>query len=187
MKIYVGGINAVGKSSIAKEAADRLGYRYVHATTGLLEHLGFGKDYEKLRALTQQERDAAYREFIESLFKNEEDSFLLDGHYLGLVRGEIDCITDDWIKNFDMFVLIHAPIEDVWKRLVADSATRDRALFADGLFSEENKIFLKDYQDQTEKEFEKLMGLYEKNGVKILNEEGKKDGAVDVLVGFVRT
>ena len=33
MRIYVGGVNAVGKSTLLKKVSERLGYEYVHVTS----------------------------------------------------------------------------------------------------------------------------------------------------------
>lgn len=187
MKIYVGGINAVGKSTLLKEAAERLGYRYIHATTGLLDSLGFGKDYEKLRALTQRERDIKLGEYIRDLLHDRGSRFLLDGHYLGLVRGEVNRLTDSWLKDFDMLVLVSAPLGDIWRRIESDSKTRDRALFPADISEEEKKEMLLRYQKQTAEEFGRLAKLYEKPHVEILNEENRLKESVQRLVSFIET
>lgn len=36
MKIYVGGINAVGKGTLLKQVSQKTEYECVHATTGLI-------------------------------------------------------------------------------------------------------------------------------------------------------
>jgi adenylate kinase len=186
MKIYAGGVNAVGKSTLLKEAAKKLDYEYVHGTTGLLNFLGFDKDYEKLRALKQEERDIKYRKYIENLLESGGQNFLLDAHYLGLVRGKVDRVTDSWLKDFDAFVLISASLEDVWKRIESDSKTRDRALFPADMPEAEMKHLLSEYQKQTSDEFKRLAELYKKPFVEILNEENKLGAGVQQLISFVQ-
>jgi adenylate kinase len=186
MKIYVGGVNAVGKSTLLKETAGKLGYQYIHATTGLLDSLGFEKDYEKLRALTQEERDMKYREYIETLLGNKDQNFLLDAHYLGLVRGKVDRVTDSWLKDFDMFVLVSAPLDDIWGRIKKDSM-RDRALFPAGASEVEMKNMLSQYQKQMSEEFERLAKSYGKPHVEIANEENKLEASIRQLTSFIDT
>lgn len=185
MRIYVGGVNAVGKSSLLKETAKKIGYEYIHATSGLLNHLGFEKDYEKLRALKQEERDIKYREYIEDLLSNKDRNFLLDAHYLGLVRGKVDQVTSSWLQNFDTFILISAPLNDVWNRILLDSKIRDRALFPAGSSEQEMRAILAKYQKQTSKEFKRLGKFYKKPHVEILNKENKLKEGIDQLISFI--
>lgn len=174
----------MGKSSLLKEAASKLGYEYIHATSGLLQHLGFGKDYEKLRALSQKERDVRYVEYIEAIVSSEKD-FLLDAHYLGLVRGKVDKVSGPWLEKFDVCVLVSAPLDDVWNRILADSRVRDRALFSAGMSEIEMKKMLAAYQLQTKDEFDRLVSTYKKPNIEIYNEQGKMDEAVARLTDFV--
>lgn len=185
MKIYVGGVNAVGKSTLLKRVAEQIGYQYIHATTGLLESLGFEKDYEKLRALKQEERDVKYREYIESLLNNKNQNFLLDAHYLGLVRGKVDRVTGSWLKYFDLFVLVSAPVDDVWRRIENDSKLRDRALFPVGISEVQMKDMLSNYQQQTFEEFKRLAKLYNKPCMEIVNEENMLEVSVRRLISFI--
>lgn len=74
----------------------------------------------------------------------------MDGHYLALVRGKIDKVTDNWIKNFDVFVLVSAPLEDVWNRISNDSNLRDRALFPLNTFDKEKLKIIDDHQKTTQ-------------------------------------
>ena len=188
MKIYIGGLNAVGKSTLLKKAADQLGFTYVHATSGLLNHLGFGKDYEKLRALSQHERDIALAQYIESLFteNNRGKSILVDGHYLSLVRGKIDQVTGPWIGKFDALALISAPIEDIWRRIEADASMRDRALFPPDTNTSEQKEILANYDVQMHKEFDQLANTYSKPRIEITNHEGKLEDAIEKFVIHIR-
>ncbi|MEX0919203.1 MAG: AAA family ATPase [Parcubacteria group bacterium] len=184
MRIYVGGVNAVGKSTLLKEVAQKIAYAYVHATTGLLQHLGFDGDYEKLRELKQEERNVEYRKYVEKLLRSKND-FLLDAHYLGLVRGKVDRVTDSWLKNFDALILISAPFDDVWNRILADSKVRDRALFPSESSDAEKKDTLAKYQILMQNEFQRLANLYKKPYIEILNNENMMDTAVEELTSFI--
>jgi adenylate kinase family enzyme len=186
MKIYVGGVNAVGKSTLLKKVCEGADYEYIHATTGLLQHLGFGNDYERLRALTQEERDVKYGEYIQSLLKDEKHhDFLLDAHYLGLVRGKIDQVTRSWLRDFDTFVLISSPIDDIWERIIKDSKVRDRALFPSEMSESDRKKMLAVYQKQTVEEFRRLSDLYKKPNFEIVNRKGLLEQALAEFSDFL--
>jgi hypothetical protein len=139
-------------------------------------------DYEKLRALTKEERDAALGVYVESLL-SIGDSFLLDGHYLGLVRGEVNRITGSWIIGFDRLILVSASTDDVWNRINNDE--RDRSLFPKNLSETEIKEMLKMYQYDTGNEFRRLGELYDKKGFEVLNSENNLDEAVKNLVEYI--
>ena len=190
MNIYVGGVNAVGKSTLLKKAAEELGCEYIHMTSGLLQYLGFGNDYEKLRALTQLERDTKLGEYVQTLFNRQDQqpraNMLFDSHYLALVRGKVDRVTGPWSEYFDAFVLLSAPLDNVWERLDEDSKTRDRGLFPIDITSEvERKNIIESYQKQILEEFERLVKMYGKPSVVIENKKGLLSEAVEELVVFL--
>ncbi len=185
MKIYVGGVNGVGKTTITQEAAKILGMECIRGSYALMEYLGFGHDYTKLRALTQKQRDIANRECSEFLL-NSKDNFIMDGHYLGLVHGKVDRVTDSWINGYDALILIEAPFEDVWDRIAADEKTRDRALFPTSHDEDNKKTMLKNYIDQTREEFTRIAELYKKPHIIIQNDHGKQNVAIQAFVDFVR-
>jgi adenylate kinase len=185
MKVFVGGINGVGKTSVVKAAARELGYEYIHGTSLLMNYLGFDSDYEQLRALKQEERDIALGKCMEELLASK-DKVIADSHYMGLVRGKVDQVTDAWISGFDAFVLISAPFEDVWSRIEADSKHRDRALFPQGNSTEENKRMLYNYMTRTRDEFLALSLKYHKPHIEISNRKDEQKLALGDLVRFVQ-
>lgn len=186
MKVYVGGVNGVGKSTLLRAAAERLGCDYIHATTYLLDHLGFGSDYEKLRALPPHIVDEQYALCIEKLFnRHAQKFFLLDAHYLVLVRGTIYPQTASWINRFDALALITAPLEDLWKRITGDTSMRDRALFHAHASEQEKKELLKLYLKQTEEEFLRLAAFYSMPHFKMVNAKDSLQSAINNFVSHI--
>lgn len=187
MKIYIGGVNAVGKSTIAKEVAKELGIDYFHVTTSFLNYLGFNGDYEKLRALTQEQRNQKLDDFFE-VFKKEigDKSFIFDSHYLNIVRGEVNNVSRPWIRDFDVLVLISAPTDDVWNRIKKDSLSRDRALFPKNIQDDDSKKVLTQYILDTRKEFNSLATNLGKPNLEVLNIDGKKEETVFQLINFIK-
>lgn len=186
MKIFVGGINGVGKTSVVKAAAGALGYEYIHGSSLLMKYLGFDSDYEKLRALKQEERDIALGTCMQEMLLSK-DNVIADSHYMGLVRGKVDQVTGEWIAGFDAFILISASFEDVWSRIEADSKDRDRALFPLGNSAEENKRMLYNYMIRTQEEFLSLSRKYHKPHIEIPNQHNMSQKTVEALVEFVGT
>ena len=167
MRIFVGGVNASGKSTILKKVSDMNGYQTLHGAGLLMEQLNCSADYEKLRAFSAEEKDVAYTTVVEKICK-EKDSFLLDSHYLTLIRGKVTNMTTDRLKNFDALVLISTPIEVLWKRIQNDP--RERALFPENSSAEDAKKLLANYQVQTLEEFKRAVKEYDLTGIHIQND-----------------
>jgi adenylate kinase len=184
MKIYVGGVNASGKSTLLEEVSKISNYDHIRGSAGLLNHLGFNGDYEKLRALSDEESKAAYRQYLQELLEME-NNFLLDAHYLSLVRGDVRTGTNDLIEKFDAFILISAPLETVWHRISTDSSKRDRAMFPSEMNTVEMKKMLAEYQQQTKDEFLRLAKLYKKPYLEVVNEQDHLDNAAVTLLEFI--
>lgn len=186
MNIYTGGVNAVGKSSLLKKVAEQTNYTYIHATSHLMKSFGFDSDYEKLRSLTQDQRDEHLAKCMTDLVQNNpEENFLVDGHYLALVKGTTNKVTGNWIKNFDALVLVTADTQDVWERIIKDSPERDRALFPDN-FTESQKIeMLKKFQQDSFDEFKSISKTFNIPSIEIKNKKDLQEEAVQNLILFL--
>lgn len=148
MKYFVGGINGVGKSHFLRTLKDvKPDYELIDGSKEFIKWLGFDNDYERLRRLIPEIREAKYAEFInQTLNKSEAETLVYMGHYIVLVRGEIIHVVRDWLARFDGIVLMTTSPEIILQRIAADAHDRDRALFKEGA-SEESKIkILKNYQ-----------------------------------------
>ncbi len=187
MNIYTGGVNAVGKSSLLKKVAEQTNYIYIHATSYLMKSFGFDSDYEKLRSLTQSQRDEHLTKCMQKLLEeNKNGNLLVDGHFLALVKGTTNKVTNDWIKNFDALVLVTSNTEDVWERIQKDSPTRDRALFPEN-FTEDKKVkMLQKFQNDSEEEFLNIIKEFNLNSIKIENKKDLQDVAVKKLCDFIK-
>ena len=186
MKVFVGGINGVGKTTTLNMVATSLGMKHIKGSSLMMEYIGFPGDYEKLRSLSKEQQDKLWSECAEALLSgNFGDSFLLDAHYLSLNRGKINATVGDWINNFDAIILLSAPIESIWQRITADKEKRDRALFPEGISEETMKELLREHEKVTQTEFEKILKASKKPGIEIINEDGKQDTTVDKLVEFI--
>lgn len=183
MKIFVGGVNASGKSSLLHRVSESSKYPLIHAAGVLMDYLKCSHDYETLRGFSQEERNVALDAVMRKLCLNES-SFLVDGHYLTLVRGKTTKVTGPWLQEFDGLILISASLDTVWKRIRID-AERDRALFSkESSESEARKIFSV-YLDETEKEFFFLKNKYGLPGIHVLNDEIGFDNATMLVQKFI--
>jgi broad-specificity NMP kinase len=145
MKILFGGVNGSGKSTLLELVSKALGYPVIYVSGEFMHHMGYGTDYERLRAIPNSVRDEKLSQFMKELL-HVEGNALFDSHYLNLVRGNISDVTGDWIKDVDALVLVSAPIEIVWQRITLDSGWRDRALFPKDTEEKRAKEMLVDYQ-----------------------------------------
>ncbi len=186
MKVYVGGINGVGKTTLLKEAAKRLGFEYISTSRLMMEKIGRPSDYEYLRAIPGDEQMEIREEMFNGLASVKDRDLIVDSHYLNLIRGKVNVITRDAIKKFDALVLISSPIEQVWTRIYKDEINRDRALFPEGLSEEESFQMLVKYQEETKQEFQRLSKLHQKKSIEIVNLDGELESSITQLVDFLK-
>ena len=187
MKVFAGGINGVGKSTVLRRTAEVMDIEYVSGSTALLSHLGFPGDYEKLRALSSDEQDREWAACVEKLLATGR-SFLLDAHYLSLVRGKVTHQGGkEWLRRFDVAAIIMAPVGEILERISADERVRDRALFPEGL-SESGKLdMLIKYQEATYTDFRTLAWKYDLYSIEIFNGAGDLEKTVSKLVDWLST
>lgn len=160
MKYFVGGINGAGKSHFITNLKDvRPEYVTVDGSKEFMKWLGFGQDYEKLRNLMPEIRDAKLAEFIsQTLNKSEAETLIYVGHFIVLVRGEVIDVTRDWMSRFDGVVLIKAKPEVILQRISQDD--RNRALFKEGTSDEKALKILKNYSLKENVAFLELTDKY---------------------------
>ena len=127
MKIYVGGVNGVGKTTVLEALFKETGFPVKHATQEFLKFLGIPGDYNELRKLDDEYRKLQLNQFMSEIAASRK-SFILDSHYLIMVDGVIKSVIDEWIKQYDLLIYLTAPAEVILERLNSDN--RDRALFS---------------------------------------------------------
>lgn len=185
MRIFLGGVNGSGKTTLLnkiKEARPEI--EVIKGSQLLMDFLGISGDYEALRALPHDYGMERLEELMNSLTA-EKTSFILDSHYLNLVRGQIKSVTGPFIKNFNALFLLRARPEIIMERISADGHLRDRALFPDNINDEEKICMLSSYMKQYEEELRKVSHEYSLNSCIIDTDEKNPDQVRDEFLSFV--
>jgi hypothetical protein len=190
MNYYVGGANAAGKSSVLRHAAQLdPNIEIIHGTRLLMRELGIEhSDYEAIRALPQLQLREVYGQAVRTLLAEPTPKHrIFDSHYLNIRRGQVHSITGgaEWVDLFDGLVLIYADIDASWQRIMADHATRDRALFPAGLAEHEARAMYAQYIADTVAEFEKLAALYDLPHLIIDNSHQTTEASARQLLEFI--
>jgi len=184
MKIYVGGVNASGKTTLLKNVSELTRYPVLHGASLLMEYLGCPNDYDRLRQFTDSEKDIAMCAVNTEIAKRKENC-LLDSHYLMLIKGEISALPLEWFRGFDLFVLISTPTDVLWSRISADEGSRDRQLFREGSKEEERKQLLESFGLRTEHEFDRVRNVYGVPGLHIRNNGKDVNSATQEIVNHI--
>ena len=172
MRYFIGGINGVGKSHFITNLKDvRPEYATIDGSREFMKWLGFGNDYEKLRNLMPDIRDARMADFInKTVNENQAETLIYVGHFIVLVRGQIIHVVRDWLSRFDGVVLMKAKPAIIIQRISKDD--RDRALFPEGTTDQEALKILKDYSLKENVAFLDLADRYGIPSLILDNSEG---------------
>lgn len=115
MKIFLGGINGAGKTTILHRV-ELLSpnIKIAHGSREYMRFLGLKPNsYDRLRALPEAEHKVMLSNFITSSLQtvSSSETFIFDGHFVVFDQGESPIIKiSDWIKKFDVMVLVEAEI-----------------------------------------------------------------------------
>ncbi|MFM2339509.1 MAG: hypothetical protein RLZZ360_145 [Candidatus Parcubacteria bacterium] len=182
MRIYVGGVNGCGKTTVLRELSEITKLHYVHATTDFMDFLDISNDYAELRQISTNIRDKKFKQYVSDLISNQ-DNFLLDSHYTNLVNGERNQIISDWIKAFDAVILITAPADQLLNRI--ESGEKDRALFLESNSTEQKLVVLQDYQNWENNLFHQYVRKHKLTSIIINNGDGLLKNSISVLKNFL--
>lgn len=139
-KIFVGGINGCGKSTILDNLYKiKKDVEVVHGSKHFMKWLGIKNgDYKKLESLSTSFKNREINKMIRSLFKNPPSKakwIFLDAHYLRIHNGKITKAVGDWISLFDgLFVFVARP-EEILRRIDTDIVRKNRSksMFSENL------------------------------------------------------
>jgi|SRR3989344_1969716 len=175
MKYFLGGFNACGKTALIKNIQFCMPtWQIIKGSEALMNAFGIPGDYEKLRKIPQDEKIQKLGEIINS-YLYSDGNFILDSHYVNLIRGTREPNTGPWIANFDALLLIDVSPETVLSRMEADAHFRDRALFPTDMPEKDRFSVLSDYISEYKDEFSKLGFLHDLHGEVIDGNQSKRD------------
>lgn len=185
MRIYVGGVNGVGKSTLlASVLAKRPDWKTVHMTGALMDWLGFGRDYARLRALPSEVRDRELAACIERMMQAPVDvPCFYDSHYLNMKEGKVDQIVGPWLSMFDGSLLISCPTSLLFERLQQDVKVRERGLFPQEMDSAASQELLERYAQKTREIFVELAKTQNLPAQEIVNTNIEE--ATEQIISFV--
>lgn len=127
---FIGGINGVGKTSITNFLAEESSeIKVLSGTEELMKRLGIKVgDYEKLRMVTEKEKDEAFADFFFDLKKSyqENDVVLVTGHYVKTLNGRITPSFGPWYGLCDAAILVVSEPKVILERILRDESEGSR-------------------------------------------------------------
>lgn len=160
MKYFLGGFNGCGKTTLVKNIGHAFpSFRVLRGSVALMDAFHIPGDYEALRAIPQTEKIAKLGGFLQPLL-NSPGNFILDSHYVNIIRGNLEKNTGGWIEDFDALLFIAVSPETVLKRIQKDQYHRDRALFPPHAKEKDYLEILRMYIHEYEEYFQRLVSAY---------------------------
>ncbi|HJP96537.1 MAG TPA: ATP-binding protein [Candidatus Saccharimonadales bacterium] len=131
MKIFLGGINGVGKTTVLRQLGLRLPHiKIILGSKSYMHFLGLvPNDYEGLRSLPEKEHQVKLRKFIKKHIRgaSKQQTFIFDGHFVVFDQGSAPITkVADWIKDFDLMILLEASPSDIYNRVFYDQKNNIR-------------------------------------------------------------
>lgn len=189
-KVYfVGGINAVGKTTLMNEIEATLSdFEVVRGSKLFMEWLGLRPgDYDSLRKLTDDykdvELDKMMRWLVEQKPKNGKH-IIIDAHYLNIKPDSVVDATGDWISLMDALFVVTAPNDEILKRIEEDEKQtgRSRPIFPESSTIKERLDKIGYFQDKTLLLAKSLSEKFNIPVVEIHNRNGKLANAIDEFI-----
>jgi hypothetical protein len=185
---FMGGVNASGKSTLAREVSlVRPEFEVIHTGTAIMDRLGIVPgDVDALRALPaeykRRENEAMLSDLTRRLLGK---SALYDSHYLNMIEGRVTpLITGTWLANLDSLLLVETCPEVLYERIVRDTPIKNRKLFAHDTAPAQALDILDDYTKQTREECEQLAKTFDLPTLVVQNDSEQLDGVVEQFLEF---
>lgn len=125
--IYIGGVNGVGKTSIAQAFARQESIRMLNGSTELMKYLGIPGNYDQLRRLPESVKEQALTTLFEDLaLTNSEAPTVITGHYVKVLCGTVNPTYGPWYKHCSLLVLVISPPHSILRRIARDEITGAR-------------------------------------------------------------
>ena len=125
-KLFLGGINGVGKTTLASLVQElRPLWQVVHVSKEYMKFLNLPEGaYDQLRSLPESSHRASLRQLVNNLLVAHADTpvVILDAHYVVFDQAEYPILkVGEWIKEFDGLILVEAKAEDIDQRVHHDT------------------------------------------------------------------
>ncbi len=118
-KIYVGGVQGVGKGAVI-ENCQLGGFKVLNFAEAMRQELRKEYNHDEMLTKLSQSKRSELRNTVFEALKTDEDSLIVDGHYALPIKNEDSKILDfeegipqEYRSVFDMYVLLEAPPEEI--------------------------------------------------------------------------
>lgn len=185
---FMGGVNATGKSAIAREVGRvRPEFSIIHTGSTIMDRFGIAPgDKAALRAIPAEvkyhENGAMLTELAEK-FGNKP--VMYDSHYLNMIEGTVTpLLQSGWLAGFHSLVLVEVPPEVLYERIDRDAPIKDRKLFPVDATPGQAIDILRNYCQQTRDEHRRLASMTGLPSLVLHNDSGQLHGIVQEFLDF---
>lgn len=130
IRIYLGGINGVGKTTVSKNLSD-LGFKVIRGSSILLNYFCLSMQKE-LETLSKKSKQEVMENIVPAILKSEE-KVVFDAHFIGLTINGYDksSLNKNIATQVTHLVHLSAAPEIIFDRRVKDLKNRERIIDLD--------------------------------------------------------
>ncbi len=181
--VFLGGVNGVGKTSIAREFVKEPSVHVLDGSAKLMEWLGVTNgDYDKLRGLPEKMKEKALTDLFYTLAKeSDRETTIVTGHYVKVLDGKITTSYGPWYQYCSTLALVVGNSELIVHRILCDDVSKkrtNRSLFGNKQTSLREQIdFIENAQIMSTKVMTKAARTFGVPSYHIKNIEGELQNA----------
>jgi hypothetical protein len=185
---FMGGVNASGKSTLAREISSvKPEFEVIHTGAAIMERLGIAPgDIDTLRALPEVDKRRENEAMLSELTRRSLGrSALYDSHYLNMIEGKVTrLIIGRGPFDLDGLLLVEAKPEVLYERIKRDAPTKNRRLFPHDVTPARALDILNVYTRRTREECNRLAKTFNLPTLILQNDTDQLDNAVEQFIEF---
>ncbi len=188
---FIGGINGVGKTSVAELICNlEPTCEVVKGSDVMMERLGIKGDYDAFRSMNENIKNTEFIKLLSEL-KNKPSKTIVTGHFVKILDGTLSPSLGPWYDICDNIVLLISNPKMVLKRIQSDDMLNkrtNRRLFSEYMKGHNLQVaFLNNAQDLSRSIFEHVSENQSLKTASFYNRQGNLYDCSAQIISFMNS